>query len=130
MSSRAAVLTRLREPAGARTADAPVCFTDPDCRFGYKAMDACFPGCKVHQALDPDSRLVLSVETVPGHANGAVEAGTLRRLVRRLRHARVELGACQARFRNTLLPACVQRLCPAAGEAPRRGAPPPGRSQR
>jgi transposase len=30
---------------------------------------------------------------------------TLRRLVRLLRRARVELGACKARFRNTLLPA-------------------------
>jgi transposase len=30
---------------------------------------------------------------------------TLRRLVRLLRHARVELGACKARFRTTLLPA-------------------------
>jgi len=38
---------------------------------------------------------------------------TLRRLVRLLRHARVELGACKARFRNTLLPA----LGP-AGEPP------------
>ncbi len=63
---------------------------------------------------------------------------TLRRLVRLLRQARVELGACKARFRNTLLPllgptgeplpaavvatlpACLQRLGPAAGEAPRR----------
>jgi transposase len=61
----------------------------------------------------------------------------LRRLVRLLRHARVELGACKARFRNTLLPALgpageplplallatlpagLQRLCPGAGAAPR-----------
>lgn len=60
----------------------------------------------------------------------------LRRLVRLLRHVRTELAACKARFRNTLLPllgpageplplalvatlpACLQRLCPAA--APRR----------
>jgi transposase len=33
------------------------------------------------------------------------QTATLRRLVRLLRHARVELGACEARFRNTLLPA-------------------------
>lgn len=67
---------------------------------------------------------------------------TLRRLVRLLRHARVERGACQARFRNTLLPALgpageplpaalvaalpapLRRLCPAAAGAPRpRGRP-------
>lgn len=77
---------------------------------------------------------------------------TLRRLVRLLRQARVELGACQARFRNTLLPllgptgeplpaavvatlpACLQRLCPAAasvgagagGAGPRCGHAPGG----
>jgi transposase len=66
----------------------------------------------------------------------------LRRLVRLLRHARVERGACQARFRNTLLPllgpageplppgllaslpAALRRLCPAAPGVPRpRGRP-------
>lgn len=73
------VLTRLREPAGAKTTDAPVSFVDPDCRFGYKAKDVCFLGYKVHQTLDPDSRLVLSVETVPGQVNEAVEVGTLLR---------------------------------------------------
>jgi transposase len=41
---------------------------------------------------------------------------TLRRLVRLLRRARVELGACKARFRNTLLPA----LGPAGEPLPRR----------
>ncbi len=62
----------------------------------------------------------------------------LRRLVRLLRLARTELGACKARFRNTLRPALgpageplpaalmaalpgpLRRLCPAAAEAPRR----------
>lgn len=72
-------LTRLREPEGAKTTDAPVSFVDPDCRFGYKAKDVCFLGYKIHQALDPDSRLVLSVETVPGQVNEAVEVGTLLR---------------------------------------------------
>jgi transposase len=67
---------------------------------------------------------------------------TLRRLVRLLRHARVELGACKARFRNTLLPrlgpageplppallarlpAPLRRLGPATDAAPRqRGRP-------
>ena len=72
----------------------------------------------------------------------------LRRLVRLLRHARTDLAACKARFRNTLLPALgpagapppaariaalpapLQRLCPipAAAGAPRRcrarGTPP------
>lgn len=71
------VLTRLREPEGAKRTDAPVSFADPDCRFGYKAKDVCFLGYKVHQSLDPDSRLVLSVETLPGNANEAVEVGTL-----------------------------------------------------
>lgn len=63
---------------------------------------------------------------------------TLRRLVRLLRSARVERGACQARFRNTLLPALgpageplpaalvaalpqpLRQLCPTTPEAPRR----------
>ncbi len=63
---------------------------------------------------------------------------TLRRLVRLLRHARVELGACKTRFRNTLLPtlgpageplppalvaslpAPLRRLCPAPETEPRR----------
>jgi transposase len=62
----------------------------------------------------------------------------LRRLVRLLRQARVERGACQARFRTTLLPllgpagaplplglvaslpAPLRRLCPAAEVDPRR----------
>jgi transposase len=71
----------------------------------------------------------------------------LRRLVRLLRHARVELGACKARFRNTLLPALgpageplppalvaslpapLRRLCPAPEAEPsRRGRPPAARS--
>lgn len=71
------VLTRLREPEGQKTTDAPVSFGDPDCRFGCKRKDVCFLGYKIHQALDPDSRLVLSIETVPGQRNEAVEVGTL-----------------------------------------------------
>jgi transposase len=69
----------------------------------------------------------------------------LRRLVRLLRQARVELGACKARFRNTLLPLLgpageslpfallaslpppLRRLCPAAPEALRPRRPAPGR---
>jgi transposase len=74
----------------------------------------------------------------------------LRRLVRLLRHARVELGAGKARFRNTLWPALgpageplpgalvaslpppLSRLCPAPAEAGRRRRPqstPPGPAQ-
>jgi len=67
----------------------------------------------------------------------------LRRLVRLLRHARTELAACKARFRNTLLPvlgpageplpaglvaslpAPLQPLCPAPSAAPARGRPLP-----
>jgi transposase len=63
---------------------------------------------------------------------------TLRRLVRLLRQARVERGACKARFRNTLLPRLgpagepvprallaglpvpLRRLCPVPAETPRR----------
>jgi hypothetical protein len=71
------VLQRLREPADQKTTDAPVSFEDLDCRFGHKSKDVSFLGSKVHQALDPDSRLVLSVETLPGNANEAVEVGTL-----------------------------------------------------
>jgi IS5 family transposase len=71
------VLQRLREPADQKTTDAPVSFEDLDCRFGHKSKDVSFLGYKVHQALDPDSRLVLSVETLPGNANEAVEVGTL-----------------------------------------------------
>jgi transposase len=76
------------------------------------------------------------------------QVATLRRLVRLLRHARVELGACKTRFRNTLLPllgpagasvspglvaslpAPLRRLCPAADAAPAETSPdralPPG----
>jgi transposase len=61
---------------------------------------------------------------------------TLRHLVRLLRHARVDRGACQARFRNTLLPAlgpageplppalraqlpvALRRLCPSPAAPP------------
>jgi transposase len=67
------------------------------------------------------------------------EVAPLRRLVRLLRLARTELGACKARFRNTLLPrlgpagealpaarvarlpVLLQRLCPAPPEAAARG---------
>jgi hypothetical protein len=38
------VLQRLREPEAQKTTDAPITFTDPDCRFGYKAKDVCFHG--------------------------------------------------------------------------------------
>lgn len=71
------VLARLREPPDAKQTDAPVSFEDPDCRFGHKSTDVLFLGYKVPQALDPDSRLVLAVETVPGNTNEAVEVGTL-----------------------------------------------------
>jgi len=71
---------------------------------------------------------------------------TLRRLVRLLRQARVELGACKARFQNTLLPrlgpageplppalvarlpAPLRRLCPPADATPRRRGRPRGRA--
>jgi transposase len=71
----------------------------------------------------------------------------LRRLVRLLRQARVELGACKARFRNTLLPglgpagepvppavvgqlpAALQALLPRAEHPPTpQSAPPPARA--
>lgn len=71
------VLARLREPPAAKQTDAPVSFEDPDCRFGHKTKDFTFLGYKVHQALDPDSRLVVAVETVPGNANEGVEVGPL-----------------------------------------------------
>lgn len=71
------VLQRLREPKEAKRTDAPVSFEDPDCRFGHKSEEFMFLGYKVHQALDPESRLVLAVETLPGNANEAVDVGTL-----------------------------------------------------
>lgn len=54
------MLTCLREPACEKSPDASVSFEDPDGRFGYKGTDAPFCGYKVHQAPDPDSRLVVS----------------------------------------------------------------------
>lgn len=71
------VLQRLREPKEAKQTDAPVSFEDPDCRFGHKSKDFSFLGYKVHQSLDPESGLVLAVETVSGNANEAVEVGRL-----------------------------------------------------
>jgi len=74
------------------------------------------------------------------------QIATLRRLVRLLRQARVELGACKARFQNTLLPrlgpageplppalvarlpAPLRRLCPPADATPRRRGRPRGRA--
>jgi IS5 family transposase len=57
--------------------DRPVSFVDPDARWGFKGEDKRFCGYKTHQGMDPDSRLITSVEVVPGNANEAVRTDKL-----------------------------------------------------
>jgi IS5 family transposase len=57
--------------------DRPVSFVDPDARWGHKGEDKRFCGYKTHQGMDPDSRLITSVEVVPGNANEAVRTDKL-----------------------------------------------------
>jgi IS5 family transposase len=57
--------------------DRPVSFHDPDARWGYKSEDKPFCGYKSHEAMDPDSRLITSVDVVAGNANEAVRTDVL-----------------------------------------------------
>jgi IS5 family transposase len=59
--------------------DRPVSFIDPDARWGYKSEDKPFCGYKTHEALDPDSRLITSVDVVPGNADEALRTDRLLR---------------------------------------------------
>jgi hypothetical protein len=61
--------------AGGR--DRVVSFNDVDARWGHKSEDVVFCGYKVHEALDPDSRLITAVDVVAGNANEAVRTGAL-----------------------------------------------------
>ncbi len=61
-------------------AEKVVSFVDPDARRGAKSPTHFFFGYQVHLSLDPDSRLIGAVETLPGNQNEAVHvAGVLRR---------------------------------------------------
>ncbi|MBI4612648.1 MAG: transposase [Planctomycetes bacterium] len=57
--------------------DRPVSFDDPDARWGYKKEDMPFCGYKAHEAIDPESRIITSVDVVPGNANEAVRTADL-----------------------------------------------------
>jgi IS5 family transposase len=57
----------------AGNAEKVVSFVDPEARWGAKSATKVFVGYKVHLSLDPDSRLISAVATVPGNTNEAVE---------------------------------------------------------
>ncbi len=57
--------------------DRPVSFEDPDARWGHKREDFAFLGYKTHEALDPESRMITSVDVLPGNANEAVHTDEL-----------------------------------------------------
>jgi IS5 family transposase len=66
-----------------------VSFEDPDARWGHKSEDKPFLGYKSHESIDPDSRMITSVDVVPGNANEAVRTDTLLAL----EPTRLEAGA-------------------------------------
>jgi transposase len=57
--------------------DRPVSFEDPDARWGHKREDFAFLGYKTHEAMDPESRMITSVDVLPGNANEAVRTDEL-----------------------------------------------------
>jgi hypothetical protein len=57
--------------------DRPVSFEDPDARWGCKREDFAFLGYKTHEAIDPESRMITSVDVLPGNANEAVHTDEL-----------------------------------------------------
>ena len=57
--------------------DRPVSFDDVDARWGHKRQGEVFLGYKLHEAIDPDSRMVTAVDVVPGNVNEAVRTGEL-----------------------------------------------------
>lgn len=58
-------------------ADRPVSFVDPDARWGHKSKEKIFCGYKTHEAMDPQSRIVTSVDVVAGNANEAARTEEL-----------------------------------------------------
>lgn len=60
-----------------REEDRQVSFVDRDARWGHKRKDFAFLGYKVHESMDPDSRLTTAVEVVPGNAHEGVRTGEL-----------------------------------------------------
>ena len=63
--------------AVAREEDRQVSFVDRDARWGHKRKDFAFLGYKVHESMDPDSRLTTAVEVVPGNTHEGVRTGAL-----------------------------------------------------
>jgi len=57
--------------------DRPVSFEDPDARWGHKSEKMKFLGYKTHEAIDPDSRMITSVDVLPGNANETVKVEAL-----------------------------------------------------
>ena len=57
--------------------DRVVSFDDPDARWGHKSEEMVFCGYKVHEAQDPDSRLITGVTVVPGNAHEGVKTDEL-----------------------------------------------------
>ena len=57
--------------------DRPVSFEDPDARWGHKSEELKFLGYKTHEAIDPDSRTITSVDVLPGNANESVKTDVL-----------------------------------------------------
>jgi hypothetical protein len=55
-----------------RTEDRLASFTDRDARWGHKRADFAFLGFKAHESIDPDSRLITSVDVAAGNAHEGV----------------------------------------------------------
>lgn len=55
-----------------RTEDRLVSVDDRDARWGHKRADFAFLGFKAHESIDPDSRLITSVDVVAGNAHEGV----------------------------------------------------------
>lgn len=55
-----------------RTEDRLVSVEDRDARWGHKRSDFVFLGFKAHESIDPDSRLITSVDVVAGNAHEGV----------------------------------------------------------
>ena len=70
--SRASILESMLEPS-----DRPVSFEDPDARWGHKNKEKIFLGYKVHEAIDPDSRIITAVDVLPGNADESLRTGEL-----------------------------------------------------
>lgn len=60
-----------------REKDRPVSFDDTEARWGHKKEDLAFCGYKAHEAMEPESRIITSIDVVPGNANEAVRTDDL-----------------------------------------------------